>query len=567
MLLKKNIPIFDWLPKYSKEWLRPDILAGLTTSAVVIPKSMAYAAIAGLPVEIGLYTALVPMLVYAILGTSRQLSVSTTTVIAILTASEIARVVPDAGSAQMIVAASTLAFLVGIFLLAAALLRLGFIANFISAPVLTGFKSGVGLLVIADQIPKLIGVHIDKGNFFENLLSTAHHLGGTHAVTLILGVITLVLVIGLEKRFPEFPAPLVAVVLGVTASIVLGLKGFGVELVGVVPSGLPSFSLPNISLIKQLAPGALGIALMSFTESIAAGRAFIRHGDPHPDADQELCALGMANVFGGFMQSIPASGGISQTAVNTEAGARSQIAELVTAGLVIITMLFLTPLVGMMPLVTLAAVVIAVSLSLIKPLEFRAIRRVHKPEFRWAIVAFLGVLFFGSLNGILVAVLISMCSLIYQANHPPVYALGRKKGTDAFRLLEVHPDDETFPGLLIVRTEGWLTFASIPRTREKFYNLIKQYSPSVVVLDLRAVPDIEYTALMALAEHEEKLHEHGITMWFTSLNPRAFETVKRSILWERLKDNRMFLSVEQAVEHYLKTTNIECRSEKRNNEQ
>jgi len=256
---------------------------------------------------------------------------------------------------------------------------------------------------------------------------------------------------------------------------------------------------------------------------------------------------------GGFFRIMPAGGGTSQTAVNDKAGGRTQAAELVTAGVVLAVLLFLSPLIRLMPQATLAAVVVATTAGLLNPGDFRAIRRVRKTEFWWSVIAFTGVVMFGTLAGILVAVAVSMMTLVYAANHPPIYVLGRKPGTDVFRpLSEEHPGDETFPGLLIVRTAGRMTFASAPRVGEKFWELVQKAQPGVLILDCSAIPDIEYTALKLLMEAEEKLKEAGTILWLAALNPRALEIVKRSVLGLILKDERMFFNVEQAVEAYLK---------------
>lgn len=549
--LEKYVPIAGWLSGYRGEWLRFDVVSGITAAAVVIPKAMAYATIAGLPVEVGLYTAFIPMVIYAILGTSRPLSVSTTSTIAILVASELAICAPEGGPGQLVVAASTLAFLVGAFLFLAGIFRLGFIANFISDPVLTGFKAGIGLVIIVDQIPKLFGFHIDKGPFFQNILSVLQHLPETSVVTLLLALVTLALMVGLERVRPHTPAPLFAVVLGIAASGIFGLGQAGVGLVGKIPGGLPAPVLPDLSLVGKLWPGALGIALMAYIESIAAGRAFARHGDPRPNANQELVALGAANLAGGFFQILPAGGGTSQTAVNDKAGARTQLAELVTAGVVLGVLLFLSPLISLMPQATLAAVVVATTVGLLNPRDFRAILSTRRTEFWWSVIAFAGVVVFGTLQGILVAVAISVMTLMYGANHPPIYALGRKPGTDVFRpLSDEHPGDETFPGLLIVRTEGRMTFMSVPRLGERFWELIHEAQPHVLVLDCSAIPDIEYTALKLFIDAEEKLKENGINLWLAALNPKALEVVKRSLLFSTLGYERMFSNVEQAVEEY-----------------
>jgi SulP family sulfate permease len=545
--------MLDWLFQYPKEWLRLDLVAGLTTAAVVIPKAMAYATIAGLPVEVGLYTAFIPMVIYAILGTSRPLSFSTTSTLAILVAAELATLGPGGDPGRLIVAASTLALLVGAFLLLAGIFRLGFIANFISAPVLTGFKAGIGLVIVVDQAPKLLGVHFAKGPFFQNILSIFQNLPQVSIPTLLLALGTLALVFGLEHFLPRAPAPLFAVVLGIAASGLLALKQSGVELVGNIPSGLPSPVLPDLSLIGKLWPGALGVSLMAYIESIAAGRAFIRHGDPRPDSNQELIALGVANLAGGFFRIIPAGGGTSQTAVNDKAGARTQLAEVVTAGIVLGVLLFLSPLFSLMPQASLAAVVVATTVGLLNPKEFRAILQVRFAEFLWAVIAFAGVAIFGTLQGILVAVAISLMTLMYAANHPPIYALGRKPGTDVFRPLSTeHPEDETFPGLLIVRTEGMMTFASAPRISDGLRTMIEEAKPQVLLFDFSAVPNIEYTALKLLSDSEEKLREGGMTLWLAALNPKALKVLKRSPLFATLGYERMFFNVEGAVERYLK---------------
>jgi high affinity sulfate transporter 1 len=540
-----------WLLNYNRKWLRFDLIAGLTSAAVVIPKAMAFAVIAGLPVEIGLYTALVPMIIYALLGTSKQLSVSTTTTIAILVAAEIAAIAPNAAPNELIMVAITLAFMVGAFLILASFLRLGFLANFISAPVLTGFKAGIAVVIIVDQIPKLLGIHAVKGSFIHNILSIVHHLPATSVATLILAAISLIIIFGIERFFPRIPAPLLAIILGIIGTAIFGFHHHGIKLVGAIPTGLPSFGVVKLSLLQKLWPGALGIALMSFTESIAAGKALLAHDDPTPNANRELFALGVANFIGSFFQVMPAGGGTTQTVVNSRAGARSQTAELITAVFVILVLLFLTPMVSKIPYATLAAVVVATSIVLLNPADFYAILKIRKTEFIWALVALIGVILFGVLNGILIAIILSILTLIYQANHPPVYALGRKKGTkDVFRSLENHPDDETFSGLLIVRTEGMLNFASIPRTKDKFNNLITKYNPKVVLIDLSAVSDIEYTALLRFIKVEEKLRERGIELQLAALNPKVLEVVRRSILGKRLGTKRMFFNVEEALKSY-----------------
>jgi SulP family sulfate permease len=545
------IPSIQWLRSYTKEWLRPDIFAGLTAAAVVIPKAMAYATIAGLPVQVGLYTVFVPMVIYALLGTSRPLSVTTTTTIAILAAAELGQVVPNGDATALLAAGATLALLVGAMLVLASVLRFGFVANFISEPVLTGFKSGIGLVIIVDQIPKLLGVHIAKAGFFRDILAIVQHLPQTSSATLALALALLASMFVMERYTPRAPVPLIAVAIAIAASALLGLHDAGVAMIGNVPRGLPAFVWPQLGLAAEMWPAAAGIALMSFTESIAAARAFGAPGEPRPVPNQELLAVGLANVAGGLFGAMPAGGGTSQTAVNRAAGARTQMSGLVTAAAALATLLLLAPLIALMPQAALAAVVVVYSLGLIQPGEFLAIRRVRKIEFRWALIALVGVMMLGTLKGILLAVIVSVLALAQQAYSPPVYALGRKRGTDVFRARsEQHPDDETWPGLLILRTEGRAFFANAQQIGDKMWPLVEQEKPSVVVIDCSALIDIEYTALKMLTEAEEKLRADGIALWLAALNPAVLEVVKNSRLGEVLGNQRMFFNVQMAVEYY-----------------
>jgi len=545
------IPCIGWLRRYQKDWLRLDMMAGLTAAAVVIPKAMAYATIAGLPVQVVLYTVFLPMLIYAALGTSRPLSVSTTTTIAILTGVLLGQVAPGGDPASLMSALATLGLLVGGMLVLASCLRLGFIANFISEPVLIGFKAGIGLVIVVDQIPKLLGIHFQKGGFLHNLLAIFGGLPETSMATLALGAVMIAILVGIEWFRPRAPAPLVAVALGIAGMGLLGLHTLGVKSVGQIPHGLPSFSWPDFSLVAALWPGALGIAVMSFTETIAAGRAFAKSEEPPIWPNQELLATGLANAGGALLGAMPAGGGTTQTAVNRLAGARSQLAEMVTAAAALVTMLLLAPLIGLMPEATLAAVVIVYSIGLIKPAEFKAILKVRRTEFFWALAAFAGVVLLGTLKGILVAIIISLVALVYQVANPPVYVLGRKLGTNVFRpRSREHPEDETFSGLLILRLEGRIFFANAERITEKIRPLIAEAKPRVVALDLSGVFDLEYTALKMLTEAEKRNRERGIMLWLVGLNPEVLRVVQNSELGETLGRERMFFNLERAVETF-----------------
>jgi len=531
--------------------LRFDVVAGLTAAAVVLPKAMAYATVAGLPVEVGLYTAFIPMVIYALLGTSRVLSVSSTTTLAILAGTQLGLTVPDGDPGKLITATATLTALVGVMLLAARLLRLGFVANFISTPVLTGFKAGIGLVIVLDQVPKLLGIHITKQNFFLDVVSVTQHLPQTSMIVLAVAAATFAVLIGMERLWPHSPAPLVAVAGGIAAAWWLGLEAMGVSLVGLIPQGLPSITLPDVSLIESLVPGALGIALMSFTETIAAGRAFASPADPPINANRELVATGVANLGGALFGAMPAGGGTSQTAVVRNAGGQSQKASLVTGGAALATMLLLAPILGLLPNATLAAIVIVYSVGLIQPAEFRAIRSVRTMEFRWALIACLGVLLFGTLKGIVIAIIVSMIGLASQTAHPRISVIGRKRGADVLRPLSPeHPDDETFEGLLILRPEGRLFFVNAQDVSDQIAALITKYQPRVAALDISRVPDLEYSALQAMIDGEKRLTDRGIVVWLVGLNPGVLEMVRHAGLADRLGRERMLFNARAAIERY-----------------
>ena len=529
--------------------LRADAVAGLSTSAVVIPRAMAIAAIAGLPLEIGLYTAMVPLLIYAALGTSRVLVITATSTNAVLVGAALAPLQATGDPDRVIAGAVALAFVAGAALVVAGVLRLGFLGDFISLPVLTGFKAGIAIVIVVDQLPKLLGVQFAKGGFLQNVAGVIQHLPETSMPTVLLSVVLLALLAAIGRFLPAVPGPLVAVGVAIGASAALPLERYGIALVGELRGGLPGFAVPDLALAVSLWPAAVGIALMSFVETIAAGRAFVRPGETIPDADRELTALGLANIGGSLLHGMPASAGTSQTALNRSAGARTQRAGVVSAAAVAATLLLLSPLVALLPHAALAAVVVITSLALFKPSEFAAIRQVRRREFRWAVAALAGVVLLGTLKGILVAVGLSVLMLLYEANRPPVYVVARRRGTDLFERLSPvpDPDQETVPGLTIMRVEGRVYFGNAPRIGERVWARVHDARPAVLALDMSAVLDLEYTALMSLTAAEEKLRRAGTTLWLVALNSAVREVIDRAPLGRVLGPDRIFPSLSHAV--------------------
>ena len=548
-----GLPIATWLFGYRRGWLRRDLIAGLTAAAVVIPQAMAYSVIAGLPVEAGLYTALAAMLVYPLLGSSRPLSVTTTSAIAMLTAAEIAAtatVQPDVGATSI---AATLALLVGGVLILARLFRLGFLANFISMPVLVGFKAGVGVAILVGQLKSVLGVQVTSKTTIGTLMELPGLLAQAQGFTVLVAVVGIAVLLGLPRLIPRMPAPLVWVVLSIIASAVFGLEALGVKSVGVVPRGLPSLALPDLSLIAAVWPGALGIALMSFTESVAAARTFCERDDAPINANQELLAVGTANVASALVGGLPAGGGASQTAVADKAGARSQMAQWVNAAVVLVSVLFLARVIGLLPQAALGALILVAAFSMIQPETFRAIARIRHDELMWALVTVAGVIVIGTLNGILIAVAVSLLTLMYQANRPPVYAVAYNREKDIFRRAGEHEDDEMFPGLLMLRTEGRLTFANAANAAEKMQALVAKAKPRVIVLECSAIPDIEYTALVMLTEAEQKQRARSVSLWLAAVNPDLLKMIERTPLGAALGHERMFFNLRKALETWQNT--------------
>lgn len=541
-----------WLRDYKLGFLRQDVTAGLTVAAIVVPKAMACALIAGLPVEVGLYTALATMFVYPLLGSSRVLSVTTTTAIAILTSAQIVRTMSLNTGATAVDVAATLAVMVGAVLLLARLLRFGFIADFISLPVLVGFEAGVGLVILIGQIKYLLGVHVDSHSTLEIVQELFRVLPDFHGLTMIMGVTALGVLLFLPRFLPNLPAPLIVIVLSGAASAFLGLQALGVKSIGNVPIGLPMPSLPDFSLAQALLPAALGIALLSFTESIAAARTFSGRDDDPINSNQELFAIGTANVASSLFGGMPSGGGTSQTAVASSADVRSQMAQWVCGAVVIICLLFLAPVFAYLPKAVLGAIILMLALHMIKPRKFYEIAKIRNIELVWALVTFAGVVLIGTLEGILIAVVISMLTLIYQAAHPPVYAVIRDRKHRFFLRAEDGDTAEMAPGLLVLRTEGRLSFFNAANAVAKMKALVDKNKPGVVILACGAIPDIEYSALVRIIEGEENLRRDGTMLWLAAVNPDVMGTLKRSSLAETLGESRLFHDLQSALEAFEK---------------
>jgi len=512
--------LFSSLRGYRTGWLRGDVIAGFTVWAVLVPEALAYATIAGVPPVVGLYAAPAALLLYAVLGSSRHLVVGPMSATAALSAGVVGGLAATAADFPALTTA--LALVAGMVAIVAGLARLGFLAGFISEPVLKGFIIGLALTIIVGQLPKLFGVDSVHGGFFEKLWQLVGELGETDGWDLLVGAASLVLVLIMRRFLPLLPSSLVAVVLGVLAVVLFGLDDRGVNVVGDVQPGLPSIGLPDVSAgdYLSLVAGGIGIVLVGFAEGLGAAKTYAAKSGYEVDADRELLGLGAANVGAGLVSGMVVNGSLSKTAVNGAAGARSQVSGLTAAVLTVLTLLFLTPVFERLPEATLGAVVIAAVIELVDIAALRALFRVWtrrlgaiygpaaRADFLAALAAMLGVLVFDTLPGLFIGIGASALLLLYRASRPHLAVLGRS-AEGRWVDLERDPGARPVPGALVVRVESGLFFANADRVRAGVRELAAGSGPDLVVLDAETVPFVDVTAARMLGELARDMERSG----------------------------------------------------------
>jgi high affinity sulfate transporter 1 len=504
-------------------WLSKDLVAGLTVWAVLVPEALAYATIAGVPPVVGLYAAPAALVIYAVFGSSRHLVVGPMAATAALSAAVVGAVASPDGS-DFVALTAGLALVVGVIALVAGLIRLGFLASFISEPVLKGFIIGLALTIIVGQLHKLIGTEGIDGNFFEKLFDVIRHLPDTHLPTLIIGSISLAIVVGLKELAPVVPGSLLAVVFGIAAAYVFDLDGRGVDLVGTIQPGLPPIGLPDLDLNRYfaLAGPAIGVALVAFAEGLGAAKTYASRNHYEIDPDQELVGLGASNMGAGLSSGMVVNGSLSKTAVNAGAGAKSEVSGLVVAVMTVVTLLFLTGLFERLPEATLAAIVVAALVELVDVRSLRtfygattsSLGRIYGPaaraDFIAAMAALLGVLFFDTLPGLIIGIIVSIVLLVWRASRSHIATLGRIAGSpDQFGDVERSPTNAVVPGIAILRPESPLFFANADRVRAAIRLAATANGVRTVILDLGTVPDVDITAARMLAEVGDELRANG----------------------------------------------------------
>lgn len=547
-------PILSWLPGYDRKWLRTDLIAGITITALLVPEGMAYAELAGMPPEVIFYAAPVALLLYAIFGTSRQLVVVVSSVQAVMSYSIISALAPPETS-EFIILTTALAITAGLVSVLAGILHLGRIAQFFSSSVLAGFVSGLAVVIIVKQLPKIFGIESGSGNVWERLYDLVIHLPETHLLTLAVGLSTLVLMLLMEHYFHKIPAALVVMIYGIVIASVLGLAERGVHVIGEIPAGLSGPALPNIALDQWLSliPGALALSLVVFAEAIGPARSFATKHRYAISPDQELIAIGAANIGAGLFHGFPMGSSLSKSAANDAAGAKTQMSGIIAAGLTIIVALFLTPLFTNLPEATLGAIVIVAVSGMFKWQEMLRFYRLRRLDFILALVTFLGVLTFEeALWALLLAVVLSLLALVWRASQGRVSELGL--GREKLIFEEMGPDSDAKPisGLLIFAPEESLFFANADTVRTQITNRLAASAEPVksVILDLELTNEIDVPSADMLEELEADLDAAGVQLMLARVRPPVRALLDRSGVTEAIGAENIYNRVlEGALFH------------------
>jgi high affinity sulfate transporter 1 len=528
---RQLLPILGWLPGYRRDWLLPDLLAGLAVWAVMVPEGMAYAGIVGVPPIMGLYTIVPPLIVYALLGTSRLLVVGPDTATGLISALTVGAVAAQ-GTAQFNELTSTLAILIGAIFLLFGALRMGWVAAFIPTPVMRGFIEGLVCVTIIGQVPHLLGIEGASGNFFTKLWFVVRHLEDAALASVLTGSLGLIAMLLPRRLAPRVPAALVVTVVATILVALLGGEAAGLSVVGELPSGFPHFALPKLdfAILQELAPGALAIVLVGYAEALGGAKAAAMQGGGDIDPNQELIAHGPANMLSGLFGGFLVVGSLSKTSVAMAAGARSQLANLIAAIFCFLRLVLLTPLFRGMPHPALAAIVIAAMLHLSRPEYLRDLFARSRWEFALASIVVTAELTLGVPHGIALGVALSLLMLIYRTSHPQGAVLGQLPSTEAYRDVRRHPEAITFPGLLIWRVGGDLFFASVGHLDEGLKSALATAHPRPkhILIDADSVNFIDTSGCDALLNGIKDLQNEGITFAFARVRDEVRERMRRA---------------------------------------
>ncbi len=555
MNFKTIFPILDWLTNYNKDWFKGDLNAGLTVGIMLIPQGIAYAMIAGLPPIYGLYTAMIPQIVYAIFGTSRQLAVGPVAMDSLIVAAGVATLA-DVGTDHFIEFAILLAFMMGALQILFGIFKLGFLVNFLSKPVISGFTSAASLIIGLNQLKHLLGINIGRNNKIQNLVVEAGgHLNETHAITFAIGFASIVILVLFKKYLKKIPAALVVVILSILVVKYLHLDQYGVKIVGEIPKGLPQFVVPSFDkeIMIKLLPISFTLSFIAFLESISVAKAVeIKHNNYKVIPNKELIALGMGNLVGSFFQTYPSAGGFSRTAVNDQDGANTPLAAIISALVVGLTLLFLTPVFYYLPKAVLAAIIMVAVFGLLDFSVPKQLLKYSKRDLVILNVTLLVTATIGIKEGIFVGVLMSLGMLIYKSAKPHIAILGRVPNTHFYRnrkrFKDVIIDDE----ILIVRFDAQLHFANTTFFKDKLQEFA-QYKGNklkLLIIDGESLNSLDSSAVFALNEVIDFFTQKNIEIAFTGLKGPVRDTLTKSELIKKIGIDHCFMSIQEAVDCY-----------------
>ena len=556
--IARFLPIAMWLPNYDRAWLRADVIAGLSVWALMVPSTMGYATVSGVPVQYGLYAAAAGLIGYALFTTSKQVTQGpSSSTAAVVGATVLA--IAAAGSDEAVAIAAAIAMVAGLIYVVMYLLKLGWISEFLSASVLTGFTFGIGINVVAGELFKITGVQSSGSNTWQELWAWVTTLPQLNVATLVVGVSALVLIFGMKMLAPKVPGALLTVALAIAATYFLNLGNMGVELIGDVPRGLPKIVVPNIGLIFNnlalILGASVGLILIGFSVSTAAVREYANKHNYRVDINQELLAQGMANISSSFVQGFFENASLSKSPINDQAGARSQVSNLAQAVSIILTLVFFAPLFSYLPEAVLGAVIIeAMVMGVMDVPEMKRLFRVKRFDFYGALAALLGVLTFGILPGVAIGVALSFIWLVAVSAVPTIPELGRKPDSDAFYDIEQHPDGQTYPGLSILRFDGGLVFVNADALTDRMRDIYVRANSTLsgIILSMEGVDYIDAEGADALKKIANAGKSANVAIYLARVKSQVIDVLNRDGVVDLIGADHIHDDIAAAVEMHLR---------------
>lgn len=555
MKLSSLLPVTRWARSYNKEWLRPDIIAGITVGAFTIPEAMAYVSLASLPPEIGLYSAMVALLVYVIFGSSNQLSIGPTSTLSILVGATLGSLM-IVNTSQYFMIASLVAVMVGILALVSWALRFGFIVKFISKTVLTGFLAGIALFIASGQLPKLLGMPGTSGTFFQRMYYLLMHIDQTNLAAFAIGAGGILFLFLATKKFPKLPNTLFLVLGSIALLTFINPAALGVKIVGSIPQGLPALIIPDPTLIDVniLITLAATVFLVSYIEGYLFACQYAAKNKYRIDKNQELLALGASNMAVGLFQGLPIGGALSRTAVNNESGAKTPLAGGISGLVILLVLIFFTGIFYNLPETILAAIVLFFIKGLVDIPHLRRIYNFSKIEFTIAIITLLSVLFFGALEGIVIGVILSVLGLLKNMYNPHIAILGRIPGTIQYLDIKRRPEGEIAPHTLIVRIDGSQIFLNTESVKDTIIDIVdgKYKDTKLFVLDFEATSFIDYSGIEMLEELTDELKQRGIKIKAANMYGPLRDSIRKTRLEQEIVDSKFCLTIDQCIRRWEK---------------